>query len=201
MGLIALTDALPLLQPHEQRITTIVRDAWASLMAYPKEKLMVLDSTARANIVSCEMRFRATAYFEGLGVPVHHHNRALLFVLGDRLALRFKKLDDELHSKNIPTQQVAAFRGQMPLMGIGDVSFIDVGYVLDRDQVNVERICAVCPNGEENFWEYDLMSGTDVTKVQNLFAATDFEELESEVRGKPDVLHRRREGGEGETES
>jgi hypothetical protein len=201
MGLIALDDALLLLKVHEEAITALVREAWNSLRSLPKEQLLVLDATARANIVSCQMRFRATKYFESVGVPVYEYNRALLFLLGGRLALRFKKLDDELRSSNIPTRQVAAMRGQLPLPGIGDVSFIDVGYVLDREQLDIERICAVCLNGDEDFWEYDLVTGSDISKVHHLFPATEFKELHAEVRGKPHVIERRRKANEGEAES
>jgi hypothetical protein len=46
--------------------------------------------------------------------------------------------------------------------------------------------------GNRNFWEYDLTSGAELGNVHKLFSPTEFEELDSQVIGKPDVLKQRR---------
>jgi hypothetical protein len=192
MAVITLGAALPLLLPHQTAIARVVNDSWSAVMSLPKEHLIILDATARANIMSCHMRYRATAYFETVGVHTRDLNRAKFYVIEDKIAIRFKKFDEDLQSSNVLTTQVSTIREQLPLEGIGNVSFVDVGYVLDDQCQNIDRICAVCMYGDRNFWEYDLSSGTELGNVQKLFPPTEFEELDSQIIGKPDALKQRR---------
>ncbi len=170
-------------------------------MSLPKDRLIVYDATARANLMSCEMKYRATAYFETVGIPARDVNRAKFFLIEDKIAVRFKKLDEDLQSNNVLTAQVAAIREQLPLEGIGNVSYVDIGYVLDDECQKIDRICAVCTYAGRNFWEYDLSSGTEMGKVQKLFPQKEFEELESQVIGKADALKQRRGDASDENKS
>ena len=107
--------------------------------------------------------------------------------------------------RNIPTYQALAIAHQEAIADqegdvIGPVTYLNVGYVLDRTEMELERICITCPNGEDrNYWAYDLRQFMDITKIRDLFDTRPGEdEQDAKVRGKK---RNPKKGSDGEDKS
>lgn len=64
-------------------------------------------------------------------------------MFSDRLALRLKKLDRELLTRNVVTNHQQTLAVQGTLDGIHAPCLVSAGYVLDEAQADIERIVVV----------------------------------------------------------
>jgi hypothetical protein len=92
-----------------------------------------------------------------------------LFIFFDVIAVRFKKLDDYLCTRNQPTLQSERFSGQQELDGIPAKHNLNAGYVLDPSELEIGSIHVVCPNGDKPYWVIDLHEGGYECKSIDLF--------------------------------
>ncbi len=91
-------------------------------------------------------------------VPRINGDRAF-FLLGDRVLLSFKKLDQDLLSHSNETQQSYAFLHQKPLPTLDvveDATYIIAGYTVNTLETSIQ-IHFTCPLGKEkNLWVWTL---------------------------------------------
>jgi hypothetical protein len=129
-----------------------------------------LDNSTRAIIVHNLTVSEAVKYLDGIAV-MHDKWALKLFTIRD-YAVRFKKLDTELMSRNQETDQVKAFMAQLPLSGIPAIYHLEVGYVLDKLGTEIAETHVVCPNGFKNapYWNIELHNdGYELSDVVDLF--------------------------------
>jgi hypothetical protein len=195
MPLIEQSEALRLLGPHLQAIRTdIVLGAWSEYSALPDSVRITLSTVTRAGIVHDQMVYRAIRYFGGVdGVKIIDLQKLFLFIFNQRIALRFKKFDNELLSRNQPTKQVADFRGQSQLPGIEAMHNLEAGYVLSDTEREIEKVYLVCPNMSRNYWEIEITTGEQVAIVTDLFEKKAPETQKDEEEG---TTFRRKKSGE-----
>jgi len=96
------------------------------------------------------------------GVRIFERNSMKGLVLDERIAIRFKKLDEEGLSRGHYTQQVEEFRSQRELDGIDAAHHLELGYVLNRDETEISEVRIVCPSGRGTAW----WSRIDATGIQ-----------------------------------
>lgn len=143
-----------------------------------------LNASTRAFMVHDFIVAAAAKRLDGIAT-MHDKSTLKLFVIRG-YAIRFKKHDTELISRNQETSQVKAFMGQLPLNGIQTVHNIEVGYVLDDLGTSISSTNVVCPNGFKNtpYWHIELHDhGYELSDVIDMFpenspqsAANDIEE-------------------------
>lgn len=76
-----------------------------------------------------------------------------LVLLYGRIAIRFKKLDEEFRASSIPTQQSLGFeRQQTELPGVKTLMTLQAGYQLNATHTDIASLCLACPNGHGNHW-------------------------------------------------
>lgn len=95
-----------------------------------------------------------------------------LFVLNfdDRVVVRFKKLEADLRSRGLETQQSLGFVEQGELEGIpAGVPHLEAGYVLNGLQTGYASIYLVCPDGlRSNRWTMELHAPEAVAEIRTL---------------------------------
>ncbi|WP_143069666.1 hypothetical protein [Hymenobacter actinosclerus] len=103
--------------------------------------------TTRANIIRDYVVNHIKEQLQGEHeVRFHTKNRMFLVIIGDKIGLRFKKLDKRLKSANIPTRQVRSWRNGtliIPELNIQELTCIDVGYVNDAVDAGIDKVWAV----------------------------------------------------------
>ena len=142
-------------------------------MAYPDLVRFEHTPRTRASAVHDHMVARARRMF-GASVNAHCMDQGGLFVvmLYGRIALRFKKLDDDLRSSNIPTQQSMEFCSQeLYLPGIKRVTYLQAGYTLNRMQTGLSGAYIACPDGIGNHWHLPLDIAKSAENVVHLPAS------------------------------
>jgi len=102
--------------------------------------------------------------------------------------LRFKKADDRGLGANIPTQAALDFAEQQhELPGIPNVHKVEVVYVLNRLQTQVDRVVVVARDGDVRLWDYvvERTGGADVIPMPILPDESDLERRAKIVVKKP----------------
>ncbi|WP_162247148.1 hypothetical protein [Rhizobacter sp. Root404] len=139
-------------------ISQLIVDAWRDYQQYPFTIQTAHTPRTRASAVHDHMVLRAREAFASMPhAKCIDHSGLFIVLLYDRIALRFKKLDDEFRSSNIPTQQSLDFvRQESELPGIKTMMNLQAGYRLNRLQTDLEGVYVACPRGAENLWIKEL---------------------------------------------
>lgn len=170
-GILQLRAAQRLLKRELPLIGGLITGAWQDYLAYPAGVRMQHSPRSRASCVHDHMVTRARALFEPRPEMATCQDRGGLFLvlLHGRIALRFKKLDEDLRSCNIPTQQSLEFvRQEMDLPGFKRITYLQAGYQLNKTQTEISGAYIACPNGYRNLWVIDLplhAEGADVHTI------------------------------------
>ncbi len=136
----------------------------------PADKKDITDS-ARAAVVHSFIISEATKNLGGAATVYNRYGLVVFEIRG--YAIRFKKHDEQLLSRNQETRQVRDFMGQQPLEGVPSVWNLEAGYVLDRIGSSIVSTNVVCPNGFKNepYWHIELHEqGYELSAVHDLFA-------------------------------
>jgi hypothetical protein len=170
MALIEQQDAISILEPHLPAFYNCIDGAWKDYISYPIEKRIVHTPRSRASLVHDHMVDRATKYAarEG-GAQIVERSGLYLFVFGGQIAVRFKKFDEELKTRNQPSNQVQQFKNQMQLPGVQASYNLESGYILSADSQSLAAVHLVCPSGTGVYWDILLTEQTQTGIVQDLF--------------------------------
>lgn len=100
----------------------------------------------------------AKRFFDGIeGIRISQKRGLTTINIRDHLLARFKKLDKNKHSRNLPTQQSFLFKAQLELPGIpSKLTHLDVGYVLNDLQTGIDGVYITCPYGKGLAWLINL---------------------------------------------
>jgi hypothetical protein len=115
---------------------------------------------------------RAIAASDGdANVRVIRRDETAKFVIANQVLLRFKKADDRGLGSNIPTQASMDFiEQQQELPGIPNVHKVEVVYMLNRLQTQIDRIVVVARDGNERLWDYVVTPAMTADVVSLPFA-------------------------------
>jgi hypothetical protein len=128
-------------------------------------------------------------------------NKSGLTVLAidEEVALRIKKMDKNLLTSNHSTTQSLAFESQqLNLPGIEGVTYLNLGYVMNKTGTNIDGVYITCPNGYKSiawFIRLDEEIGTTV-EVTELPLSTDTEKRRVAIRIKDELAGDRGESDE-----
>lgn len=124
--------------------------------------VLELTRTTRSNIIRDYMVNRAKELLsENAKVRFHERNRMLLLIIGDKVALRFKKLLKRRYavpkSSNILTNQVLDWRKgtlSIPALNCPSLKCIDVGYAENSIGSGIDKVWAVALG--EKPWYFNM---------------------------------------------
>ena len=206
MPLINETEAVTRLQAHLPALRDIVVGGWNDYrQEYSDKQRTIHTATTRAGIVHDHQIERASRYCQiAADARLDDLTRLKLLVLDGVFAIRFKKLDDDMRSANLPTQQITDFRAQEQLPGLPETHNLEAGYVLPKIGAEVSDAYLVCPNGPKTYWVTALTGAAANQKVFELHELQreqerqDTETVGVVVRAKKSniILPFRREGDE-----
>lgn len=189
MPLLSRAEAQRIVGPHFGALFDIITSPWTEYMAeYTDKQRAKHCATTRAAILHDLTVHKAAAYFTVIpGSRVFDALGLKIFTIEDdpqSVAIRFKKLDEQLLSRNQPTGQVSRFRRQEQMDFLGAAYHLEAGYVLDKNATRIEMASVVCPNGNNNFWDIELTATTAVTKISDMFDPHQIDEKVNIVRPK-----------------
>jgi hypothetical protein len=137
-----------------ERATALVEIIEGGWNEYVAEK-RVRRPRARANIVWDNMIDLADDKLTPLtGVKVTRDHDNPMWVIDDRLLLRFKKLDREFMTRNVLTKIQRAFNAQQGF--VSDLVLLSCGYRLDLANAGIDAISIVKRVNRKVEWTIDL---------------------------------------------
>lgn len=171
MALMEQQEAITLLDGHFAAFYGVVEGAWQDYITYPIDKRIVHSVRSRASLVHDHMIDRATKYaaIEN-GVEVVNVSGLYLFVFGGKVAIRLKKFDHELKTRNQRTGQVDKFKAQEQLPGVEAAHNLEAGYILSADAQSLAAVHLVCPSGTGIYWDILLTAQLQTSVIEDLFA-------------------------------
>lgn len=168
--LISKSTATNLLTHHLPTLQRCLHDAWSEWQKLRDEQLArgnELSPTARARIIYDTAVSRARAAFAEIPeVLVSQKHGFLVLVFGQQVAIRFKKLRNNLLPSGVRTRQQEMFATQEEIPGIPDpATYLIAGYVLDAAQVRIERLVVTCADGLGLRWVLDLEANGESSAI------------------------------------
>ena len=147
------------LRSYEDAIFKAVHGAWSDWRELPLGGRLLFPGRTRACLVHDFMVQHAIAAWTGdRAVRVIRRDETAKFVVADQVLLRFKKADDRGLGSNIPTQASLDFTEQQhDLPGIPNVHKVEVVYVLNRLQTQIDRVVVVARDGDAVLWDYPIV--------------------------------------------
>lgn len=159
------SQARSILSPYFPMIYDAIAAAWNEYSQDIGDWGPDMTDRSRASIVhDLTIRSAIQQFDEMQGVRVVEQNRLFLFIFDESIALRFKKLDENKRSRNIPTQVTLDFLAQQEIPGIASTLHLEAGYVLNELQTDIDGIYIVCPTRDRVRWSWALQA-PDVGQV------------------------------------
>lgn len=158
MDVISDQEAIEALERHFRPLLELMRGGWSDYQALSPAIRAAWTTTTRAGVVHDFQVVRASNYASRTeGIRIAESSKLRLLVIDDRYAIRLKKFDETLMPSNHFTQQVRDFRGQRQIPGLPETCNLELGYVLDRGESEIAKVCLALPNGPHlNMWAIDL---------------------------------------------
>ena len=166
MIVLSSSDAHAALSPYFQLIQCVVDGAWKDWRDNPLAPQMQ-HKRVRATCVWNQLVARSRREFGGdpnVRVTTMKDWEGLLFK--ESVFLRFKKGSTGLISRNYPTNRALAYNDQMQDL-LDGVSRLDLVYVLDSSETEIDRICVVQRDRKQVLWSIDV-KGQASNKGQNV---------------------------------
>lgn len=168
MALVDRDTAMLDLSPYLLSAPNVFRAAWLRTNACGDLDKIDRSKTTCANL----MRDYAVADLQRLwnaDNDVHFCETAQqsLFLIKSMYAVRIKKLDRASCSSNYRTSQDLNFRAQGEIPDVGAVHNLELGYVLDSAEVQIQDVRIVCLNGDRPYWWQSIESPAD--NIYDLF--------------------------------
>ncbi len=155
--------AMELLAPHESILFRIPTD---SVRLYTQDFASVryrLGKRSDASIIHDIMIGLASDRLSCLDQFIPRYSQGLYYYYVSDGALsatlRFKKLDENMRSRNIPTQQAVLFNHQdyqSELPHMPPVASLTLGYLLNPTRTSAAAIYVTMPDGNRNIWTWQL---------------------------------------------
>jgi hypothetical protein len=139
-----------------------IKGAWKDYLGYPDHLRLQHTPRSRASLVHDHIVMRVRNAFDDFDdVRLHDINKLFVLVLPGEVVIRFKKLNDNLRSSGIPTQQRLEFAAQGDLPGIESVTHLEAGYTLNEFETAIDGVHVVCPYNDSVLWAHEIFVEDD----------------------------------------
>ena len=120
-------------------------------------------SRGRANFVWEQIIYHFTSALpEICDVHIFDKNHTTMVIVRGQVLFRFKKANEKGLSSNIPTQLALDFHDHHhDLFEFPDVERVEVVYILNRPETQIDNICVVARSGKKIVWEYSILNSDE----------------------------------------
>lgn len=150
----SMDDAMGALDPIFDELDAICRGGLARYREYPAEVLLEHSRRTAANCVYDHMAVDAERRLLDCAGVVFKDIRGLkVWIVGQVVTIRFKRMDEDGRSRNYPTKQAQDYDRQMQLPGLPSPPVnLTVGYLPNATETEVVRVQVARPLGKMIDW-------------------------------------------------
>ncbi len=147
----------------------IPRTAFETYRSYPPEILVEHDMRAQATCTYCHMVAEAERRWVGRRGIVPREVRGLkVWLIGDSVVLRWKKMDEDGRSRNYPTRQAMDYDRGAPIPGLPLPAIrLSTGYFLNPTQTEFIRSQIAKPAGRGIEWCAAIIPANETEPGEN----------------------------------
>lgn len=186
-------EADALLSKYYPRIVDAIQkgfEDYLDLIRYRSEQGKMTDYNARtiASIIHDNIAMSLSLQFsDEPAVSAKDFNGIYGLLLEGKLLIRFKKLNEDYSTSNIPTRQTISYDNQESIEGFPEIpTFLYCGYIHDGTWSSIKNIYLICREGNVNRWVKDL--GTiDLQQNSLVFEDKDRASERPRVRAKSGI--------------
>ncbi|MBX9661583.1 MAG: hypothetical protein K2X00_23745 [Nitrospiraceae bacterium] len=166
MPIISRDQADQIIRPYFPDFAQVIESAWRDWrtggIAHQLQHKRV-----RANYVWNQLLSHAKRQFDGQpSVRVENMRSWDGVLIDDKIFIRMKKGTQELLSRNYPTQAALAFHDQGQDLFGGGIARLELLYILDDAEVEIERMVLVQRHKKSIAWAIDILNDAD--EAQNV---------------------------------
>lgn len=179
------------LKPYYDEINQCIKDGINDYLTYDSHRAVIQTNRTKANLIRDYIVNHAKVTFQNRdNVRLHEKGGLFVVLINDKFAIRFKKLNKDKLSSNVPTGQSLKFSHQyaisFPDFEIKTVN-LDAGYVSDTNYTFIDGIknaFLVCRNGGNIHWSLELSSAESTITIPIEFGETVTEEQTTIIKVK-----------------
>lgn len=174
------------LNPFFDDFIVALNTGMANFAKVPAEQLADYRKRTKANMLNDHIVRAAKIALDGSqDVRVDEDCESCLFVFQGRVGLRIKKVDSVDRTKNIRTErQLLVDNQQLILPGIESLTFVTLGYKLDKTWTQITSAKIVCWRGRAKLWTIAVIEGVQANQGPLLQVTDEQFEKQSIVRSK-----------------
>lgn len=156
-------EAAEILAPYAADLARPWRSAWKMWAQLPPAAKIAFAPRTRANVLYDYAIAEAKSVFGNrIDVSLTEDPGFLHLTVGDRLGLRFKKVDSDLATSGISTQQYTRWRRQMSIPGLEPLTNVTIGYQVSA-LGQLADVVFVCSIGTTPYWAIRAPEADDET--------------------------------------
>jgi len=151
-------EVLAIIKPYLETLRQCILMAWSDFNTECEGIRHKTTPTTRAAIVRDNMVYHVKRLFSDVqGVHYFQRGQLFLLIIKNQVCIKFKKLDNKLKPRHIPTQQALSYMNQLEIPGITPASNWIAGYRLDTLQAGIKDIFLTYPVGVTGIpWHLEL---------------------------------------------
>lgn len=154
------------LEPHHDALLRCVRKAWSGWRT-AAAILVIPHPTARATFMwNCWMDAVRAEFGDAAGVEIKDRSERFFLLIDKFVAVRLKKVDEELRTSNYPTKTALEVDGQHGVPGAPRTApLVTIAYTVDPlNPAELSSIDVIYAIDKALIWEYSLIEPTKVVE-------------------------------------
>lgn len=170
MVVMSAAQAQQFFEPYGEQLRSVVKEAWSDWKKNPLAA-QLQHRRVRAGCVWNQFIAHARRVFgTSADVQVATMREWEGLLIKNRVFVRFKKASAKLLSRNYPTPLALDFHDTgKDLFGSG-IKRVELVYVLDKTETQIDRVCLVQRHGRYVVWHLDLLGGGEEQQTVLPFA-------------------------------
>jgi len=147
------------LKPYEATLKKIILNAWEEWKVSPEYPRTRYKRTQACVVFERIVEGALEHLSFDARIHIEEKHESVTFLVDDTVLFRFKKANEQGMSSNYPTQLAMAYHDhEQDLFGLPEVQRVEVTYVLNQLQTEVDRILVVGRLKNAVSWQYDILN-------------------------------------------
>eukprot|EP01012_Entosiphon_sulcatum_P056712 TRINITY_DN80401_c0_g1_i1.p2 TRINITY_DN80401_c0_g1~~TRINITY_DN80401_c0_g1_i1.p2 ORF type:complete len:220 (-),score=18.15 TRINITY_DN80401_c0_g1_i1:1189-1800(-) len=161
------------LEAFYNEISFCINSGIDDYIKYDSQRAAIHTNRTKANLIrDYVVHYARLSFQERTDAKIIEKGGLFVILINDKFAIRFKKLNKDKLSSNIPTRQATRFSTNQLILSFPDfqhnITNLDAGYISDTNYTfydGVRDAYLVCRNGNNLYWSLKLDSADSIVTL------------------------------------